>query len=139
VIVVIASTAAGGDGDPSRTTLVLVSVAVWLVLFMAPTALWGRTVGAWATRTRLVRYETLDAPGWASTIVRSVVPQVPALTGSCLFLLDLGRRTNAWIGAIAVVAGWAVYLSLLTNGDRRGWHDRLSRTVVVEHRPRTAA
>ena len=108
------------------------AVASGIVVLIAPTAEWGRTPGGLVTSTVVLAAGSLERPGWVRSVVRWVVPQVPALCGLGAF--DFG------LGAWALAAGWwvagvMIYGWILVDDDRRGVHDIVSRTTVFSSRP----
>lgn len=84
------------------------------------TAVWGRTVGKLAARTRVLRTDTGGVPGFASAIVRWFVPSIPIIVAI------------SFASANLLMLPWVVvvYAPILT-ASRRGLHDHAARTVVV--------
>lgn len=88
-----------------------------LFLLYEPTliALKGQTLGKMAMRIIVVRAEDGEVPGWGKAIGRWILPGLLSLipvAGGLLVLL--------------------VYLSLLWDDRRQGWHDKMGATVVVD-------
>lgn len=87
------------------------------------TAVLGRTVGRFLTKTKVVRVDNGQTPGWKKAGVRWAVLYLPLLIlpliGMLIFLLTA--------------------LSSLFDRQRRGWHDKIAGTKVVRttERPRT--
>lgn len=88
-----------------------------VVLLYEPTliALRGQTLGKMAMRIMVVRAENGEVPGWGKAIGRWILPGL--------------------LGLIPVVGGLLVllvYLSLLWDDSRQGWHDKMGTTVVID-------
>ena len=88
-----------------------------LLLIYEPTliALKGQTLGKMAMRIMVVRAEDGDVPGWGKAIGRWILPGI--------------------LGLIPVAGGLLVllvYLSLLWDDRRQGWHDKMGTTVVID-------
>lgn len=88
-----------------------------IVLLYEPTliALRGQTLGKMAARIKVVRAEDGEVPGWGKAIGRWLLPGL--------------------LGLIPVVGGLLVllvYLSLLWDDRRQGWHDKMGTTVVID-------
>lgn len=88
-----------------------------IVLLYEPTliALRGQTLGKMAARVKVVQAEDGEVPGWGKAIGRWLLPGL--------------------LGLIPVVGGLLVllvYLSLLWDDRRQGWHDKMGSTVVID-------
>ena len=88
-----------------------------LLLIYEPTliALKGQTLGKMAMSIMVVRAEDGEVPGWGKAIGRWILPGILGLipiAGGLLVLL--------------------VYLSLLWDDRRQGWHDKMGTTVVID-------
>ncbi|MDE0187653.1 MAG: RDD family protein [bacterium] len=88
-----------------------------LMLLYEPTliALRGQTLGKMAMRIMVARAEDGEVPGWGKAIGRWILPGL--------------------LGLIPVAGGLLVllvYLSLLWDDRRQGWHDKMGTTVVIE-------
>lgn len=87
------------------------------------TAVLGRTVGRFLTKTKVVRVDNGQAPGWKKAGLRWATLYLPLLIlpliGMLIFLLTA--------------------LSPLFNRQRRGWHDKIAGTKVIQttEQPRT--
>ena len=87
------------------------------------TAVLGRTVGRYLTKTKVVRVDNGQTPGWKKAGARWAALYLPLLAfpliGMLIFLLTA--------------------LSPLFDRQRRGWHDKIAGTKVVRttERPRT--
>ncbi|MEX0846224.1 MAG: RDD family protein [Ilumatobacteraceae bacterium] len=107
-----------GD-DLTRTTLVVLEVAMVLVGFTYEAVmigLLGRTVGKFATGTRVVRADTGGRLGWFSSVQRAMVPAV----------------ANG-VPALGVLLSALVYVPAFFDPLRRGLHDRAAGSLVVRH------
>ena len=90
---------------------------VLIFLYELPmTAVLGRTVGRFLTKTKVVSVDNDQAPGWKKAGVRWAALYLPLLTlpliGMMIFLLTA--------------------LSPLFNRQRRGWHDKIAGTKVIQ-------
>jgi uncharacterized RDD family membrane protein YckC len=74
---------------------------------------WGRTIGKWATRTRVVHVLTGGAVALSSAFIRSLVP---AAFGA--------------IPGIGLLLGMSVYLWAFVDPRRQGLHDKAAGTLV---------
>ena len=78
-------------------------------------ALKGQTLGKMAARIKVVRADNGQAPGWGKSFGRWIIPVA--------------------LGFIPVV-GWVlallVYISLLWDKVRQGWHDKAAGTLVIK-------
>ncbi len=93
----------------------LLAVAIGILYEVTLIATRGQTLGKMAARIKVVRADNGLAPGWGKSIVRWIIPAV--------------------LGFIPVV-GWIlsllVYVSLLWDKVRQGWHDKAAGTLVVK-------
>ena len=93
----------------------LAGAVVGIIYEVSMIALKGQTLGKMATRIRVVRADNGQIPGWGKSIGRWIIP--------------------AALGFIPFV-GWLlsllVYLSLLWDKVRQGWHDKAAGTLVVK-------
>ena len=110
----------GSSADDSAVALFagLGGIAMFFVLFLVyePTfiALKGQTLGKMAMRIMVVRADDGEVPGWGKAIGRWILPGL--------------------LSVIPVVGGLLVlivYLSLLWDDRRQGWHDKMGTTVVI--------
>lgn len=102
--------------------------AVRIVYAVAPVAVWGKTPGKLVVRTRVVRIDGLEPPGWRVAALRGVVPVLPDLAVGVVFLTSSVSLRTA--GAFAFLGYWMVYVPVLGN-ERRGLHDRAAGTIVM--------
>ena len=100
----------------------LVGAGLFIVLLVAvvlvPTAyeivfvaLKGRTLGKMVAGIKIVRSDNGSRPGWGASVGRWAIPAAGYL--------------------LLIVPGLLVHASLLFNHHRRGWHDRATKTLVV--------
>ena len=98
-----------GFGGPAFITILLLLYEPTLI------ALKGQTLGKMAVGIMVVRAEDGEVPGWGKAIGRWILPGV--------------------LGVIPVAGGLLVllvYLSLLWDDRRQGWHDKMGTTVVID-------
>ena len=75
----------------------------------------GQTLGKMMTSIKVVRADNGLLPGWGKSIGRWIIPVVLAFVPVVGWLLSL-----------------LVYLSLLWDSARQGWHDKAAGTLVVK-------
>lgn len=110
--------AAADDSGAALIVIFVISAVIALVLTLlyevTLIAVKGRTLGKMATGIKVVRADSGSVPGWGKSIGRWIIP-----------------------GALTVIpyAGWIlsllVYVSLLWDKTRQGWHDKAAGTVVI--------
>ncbi|WP_419921268.1 RDD family protein [Candidatus Poriferisodalis sp.] len=94
----------------------LILAGVWVLYEWPQSALWGRTLGKRLTGIRIVRAAGDTRIGWVRTALRLALP------ATAVALLS-------WFGiAIALL----IYATCLLNPAKRGLHDLISRSKVVE-------
>ena len=126
IIVGVASAIGVADGDSTITeedtaavgTIVaftLLAVAISVLYEVTLIATKGQTLGKMAVRIKVVRADNGLVPGWGKSIGRWIIP--------------------AALGFIPFV-GWLlsllVYVSLLWDKVRQGWHDKAAGTLVIK-------
>jgi len=116
----------------SSAVLLIAWFSVSFFLLILPTSTTGRTVGKAAAGTMVVVADTFEPPALTRSALRWLVPVAPGLIALSLYQLDLGRQADIWIWAMAIVSSWLVYLGVLVRPDRRGVHDLLAGTHVVQ-------
>lgn len=109
---------AGDDSAASTGVFVgfaLLAVVVGILYEVSLIAIRGQTLGKMAVRIKVVRADNGLTPGWGKSIGRWIIPAV--------------------LGFIPLV-GWLlsllVYISLLWDKVRQGWHDKAAGTLVVK-------
>ena len=99
--------------------LIVVSGLVVVFLYELPlTALRGQTVGKMLTDVRVARVKDEGTPGWGPSCIRWAVLYVPLL---------------APFGPLLTVL---VAVSPIFDASRRGWHDKIAGTIVVDRSSR---
>ena len=93
----------------------LVAVVIGVLYEVTMIATRGQTLGKMATRIKVVRADNGLEPGWGKAIGRWIIP---AALGFIPFV--------GWILSLLV------YLSLLWDKVRQGWHDKAAGTLVVK-------
>lgn len=122
VTVVFAGLMAGADDGEETAGLAALAGFSGLVVFAViaivyePTmiALRGQTLGKMAMRVMVARVDDGGVPGWGKALGRWVLPNLVTLIPVAGGLLSL-----------------VVYISLLWDDRRQGWHDKLGTTVVI--------
>ena len=75
----------------------------------------GQTLGKMMTSIKVVRADDGSVPGWGKSIGRWIIPVVLAFIPAVGWLLSL-----------------LVYVSLLWDSARQGWHDKAAGTLVIK-------
>lgn len=111
----------------------LVFEALYWILF---TAFGGRTLGKRLAGTRVISSRG-GRVGLPAAIVRYLVPSAGAWTGWAIGTeLDSDDTATVVIGSLLLLWPVVVYGVMLLDERRRGLHDRLAGTVVVQERRR---
>lgn len=113
---------------PDSDLWAAVFLLYWPIVFLVPVLLYevplvafrGQTPGKMLNNVKVVAFEDGGPPGWGRSCTRWSVLWVP------LFI------------PLGVVLTLLIAISPLFDPDRRGWHDRLSGTMVVSGHPGTA-
>ncbi|WP_419947165.1 RDD family protein [Candidatus Poriferisodalis sp.] len=106
-------------GEPwtvERWTALVALLALLVLYEPVMVALWGATVGKLAVGLRVVRIADGTRPGLFRSLVRVLVPSFAGVS-----TLGVG-----WF-----IVWFILVWSTMSGQDRRGWHDKLSGTVVV--------
>ena len=93
----------------------IVAVVIGVLYEVTMIATKGQTLGKMATRIKVVRADNGLEPGWGKAIGRWIIP---AALGFIPFV--------GWILSLLV------YLSLLWDKVRQGWHDKAAGTLVIK-------
>ena len=94
---------------------VLAFAAVGVLYEVIMIALKGQTIGKMATSIKVVRADNGLLPGWGKAIGRWIIPMVLVIIPFVGWLLSL-----------------LVYISLLWDRARQGWHDKAAGTLVIK-------
>ncbi|CAN5468661.1 hypothetical protein BH10ACT2_BH10ACT2_11270 [soil metagenome] len=97
-------------------------IAVHMFYFVAPTALFGWSIGKLIAQTRVVDVKSHSTPNIWQAALRWVLPYGPVIVA-----LTIGLP-----GDLTGIAVAFVYLPIMLN--LRGWHDRAAGTLVVNLR-----
>ena len=118
-------------GLPLAFVGTIVVGAVYEIAFIAAK---GQTPGKMATRIRIVRTDDGANPGWGASAARWALPSAASVAR--IFALAVGA---AWAAAnLLGVLGVLVFISLLWDQRRQGWHDKAARTLVINTPGQTA-
>jgi uncharacterized RDD family membrane protein YckC len=101
--------------------------AVHLAYVIVPVALWGRTLGKLAVRTRVATVDGHSPPPFRAAAIRGVVPLAGLVTDVVSFAVTPLTLAFALLGTAWSIA---VYLPVLF-ADHRGLHDIAAGTVVL--------
>ena len=114
----IAGALVGDDESGLAALAVFGGLVMWFVLALlyevTLIALRGQTLGKMAMGIMVARAEDGGVPGWSKAIGRWILPG----------LLNLIPFVGGFLGLL-------VYLSLLWDDRRQGWHDKMGTTVVI--------
>ena len=94
---------------------VLLAAAVGLLYEVTMIATRGQTLGKMATSIKVVRADNGLVPGWGKSIGRWIIPALLPIIPLVGWILSL-----------------LVYISLLWDRARQGWHDKAAGTLVVK-------
>lgn len=95
--------------------VVALAAVIGLLYEVVLIAVRGQTLGKMMTGIKVVRADNGLVPGWGKSIGRWIIPTVVAFIPAVGWLLSL-----------------LVYLSLLWDSARQGWHDKAAGTLVVK-------
>ena len=122
VIGVGAAVGASSNSDDASALSIGAIVATFLLIAVVGIlyevtmiAVRGQTLGKMATNIKVVRADNGLVPGWGKSIGRWIIPAALAFIPLVGWLLSL-----------------LVYLSLLWDRARQGWHDKAAATLVVK-------
>ena len=94
---------------------VLLAAAVGLLYEVTMIATRGQTLGKMATKIKVVRADNGLVPGWGKSIGRWILPALLPIIPLVGWILSL-----------------LVYISLLWDRARQGWHDKAAGTLVIK-------
>ena len=109
---------ADGQTGVSIGAIVVVALLLGLVGILYEVtfiALKGQTLGKMATRIKVVRADNGLVPGWGKSVGRWIIP-----------------AAAAFIPLVGWILSLLVYLSLLWDKVRQGWHDKAAGTLVIK-------
>lgn len=93
---------------------------VGLVYEVSLVATKGQTLGKMAMKIKIIRAGDGQIPGWNDSTVRWLVPAIPGLIALAPSL--------ELVGLLSLL----VYLSLVWDKVRQGWHDKAAKTLVIK-------
>lgn len=99
---------------------IVLAVLVGLLYEVVMIAIRGQTLGKMMTSVKVVRADNGLVPGWGKSIVRWIIPTI---AGSILAFL---------IPGIGGLLSLLIYVSLLWDSARQGWHDKAAGTLVIK-------
>ncbi|MCQ3808008.1 MAG: RDD family protein [Acidimicrobiia bacterium] len=107
-----------GDTAQVPVGISLAVTATWLVYEVSMIALRGQTLGKWLTRIKVIRAHDSGPPEWSHSLRRW------APVGACTII-------GTWVPIVGLVS-LLIYLSLVWDQKRQGWHDKAAATLVVK-------
>lgn len=123
LFVVLGLTTLSADGTAGRG-MAIAWFVIAAVYEIGLTATRGQTLGKMAVATQVVDRSQERLPAWNQAVVRWLVPALPSIAGVIVVHWSIDLAGVAW----AVF----VYLPILTQAHRRGWHDRVAGTLVID-------
>lgn len=118
----------GSVGGPAVAVII---AAAYETAFIATK---GQTPGKMATRIRIVRTDDGAIPAWGASAARWALPAVASVARAVAWAFGVESGVASLLGVVGVV----VYVSLLWNKRRQGWHDMVAKTLVVNTPTQTA-
>ncbi len=114
--------------NKDRVVVLFVSASSAIIMLyeVALIASRGQTLGKMATRIRVVRADNGVVPGWGKSFGRWLVPAGAFIAGT--FISAFIARTMLLAGLVVLL----IYVSLLWDKRRQGWHDKAAATLVVK-------
>jgi len=103
----------GGASAPLGVILIatVIGIAYEVVLI----AVRGQTLGKMIVKIKVVRADFGGVPGAGKSVIRWIIP-----------------AAVAWLPFLGALVSLLVYISLLWDSNRQGWHDKAARTLVVK-------
>ena len=101
--------------DAALVGFALLAGVIGILYEVSLIAIRGQTLGKMAVRIKVVRADNGLEPGWGKSVGRWIIPAALAFIPLVGWLLSL-----------------LVYLSLLWDKVRQGWHDKAAGTLVVK-------
>ena len=111
-------------GAPLGFTLLIVGIGLIYEVWMI--AAKGQTLGKMAARIKVIRVDNGGLPGWNTSFNRWILPGFFGVMSA--FFQPLGSAFFQPLGLVSLL----VYLSLLWDKQRQGWHDKVAKTLVVK-------
>lgn len=108
----------GSDSDDGVGDLImsaLIGAVIGLLYEVTMIATRGQTLGKMATKVMVVRADNGLVPGWGKSVGRWIIP------AALSFIPNFGP-----------ILSLLVYISLLWDRRRQGWHDKAAGTLVVK-------
>ena len=107
------------------------------------TALSGKTLGKMVAGIKVVRFNDGQVPGVVRSFVRWTIPIIAGTAGTLIVAFSTTTMESDTVGeqlsvreqlllAGGLLSWLLVYLSSLWDKNRRGWHDKIAGTVVIE-------
>ena len=109
----------------------VVVAAVYETVFIATN---GQTPGKMATRIRIVRVDDGAMPGWGDAAARWALPAAGSVAQEIVWAVGVDSDAMALLGVVSML----VYVSLVWDKRRQGWHDMVARTFVINTPTQTA-
>lgn len=128
LVLAVLGSVLGFVAGPAGTVIV---AAAYETIFIATK---GQTPGKMATRIRIVRTDDGAIPGWGASAARWALPSVASIATVVASAVAVESAAIDWLGVI----GLLVYVSLLWDRRRQGWHDKVARTLVINTPAQTA-
>ena len=105
------------------------------VLYEPVTVAWrGQTLGKAICRIRIIRTSDGETPNLAQAAVRWAIPAAAGVATTLIAAMVITGVEADAVRLLVMFAAWApLYLTSFLDDDdqRRGWHDKAARTIVV--------
>ena len=131
ILAVLGSVLGAVLGSVAFSAGAVVVAAVYETVFIATK---GQTPGKMATRIRIVHAGDGTMPGWGAAAARWALPAVGTVAQEIAWAVGVGSDAMVLLGVI----GLLVYVSLVWDKRRQGWHDMVARTFVINTPTQTA-
>jgi len=116
---VLGAAITGSAASALASTIAVVLLIGYLLVSAATLGVAGRTFGASVLRLAVVDAKSRAPIGFTRSLLRGIV---------------LGPGLVTWLGALLLLIS---AVGLDRSGQRRGWHDRIARTIVLDGRVST--
>ena len=131
ILAVLGTVLASVGGEIAGPAVAVIIAAAYETAFIATR---GQTPGKMATRIRIVRSDDGAIPSLGASAARWALPAAASIVSVVASAVGA-----AWAAAsLLEVLGVLVYVSLLWDTRRQGWHDKVAQTLVINTPTQTA-
>ncbi len=93
----------------------LIAMAIGVAYEVVLIAVRGQTLGKMLVSIKVIRADFGGVPGAGKSVIRWIIPVAAS-----------------WVPFIGFLVSLLVYISLLWDSNRQGWHDKAAGTLVVK-------